>query len=88
MSEVEKEKNNLRLEEILQQIKEWLKDLKNGSVEEIEIKEYNGIALHVKFSSDDNIEKKMMEFQYFVTFFYNTDFLELQLIIILIKMIQ
>ncbi len=35
--EKEKEKNNIRLKEILKTIKEWLQDLKNGTVEELEM---------------------------------------------------
>ena len=75
--EKEKEKNNIRLKEILNTIKEWLKDLKNGTIEELEIKEQNSVILHVKFESDDNLDKKMMQFQYFVVFLYDVDVFEI-----------
>ncbi len=75
--EKEKEKNNIRLKEILKTIKEWLQDLKNGTVEELEIKEQNSVVLHVKFESDDNLDKKMIQFQYFVVFLYDVDVFEI-----------
>ena len=54
--ETEKEKNNIRLKEILKTIKEWLQDIKNGTVEELEMKEQTSVILHVKFESDDVFE--------------------------------
>ena len=86
--EKEKEKNNIRLKEILKTIKEWLKDLKNGTVEELEIKEQNSVVLHVKFESDDNLDRKMMQFQYLLFFYMMLMFLRFQLTIILISLIQ
>jgi len=70
--ELEKQKNNLKLEEILQQIKNWLKNL-DGTFEEIKIQEQNAIVLHVKFNFNYNTENKNEQYQYFVSLLYDSD---------------